>query len=359
MGNVTVRLRDAPYSDPPAPADKDEWRCSERPAGVPVCRRGLPGLTPAAVRVESRSFTSVKRPGPGAAPTARMSFPVSGPCHPTSRLRLNLGPAPNPGLERSIVPSWSTRWWPGWSRRRGSSWSTGPSGPAAMPRPWRGGSGRRAGSSDWTATRTCWPWPRSATAGLPVTLVHASYSPMREVLDELGIASVQGVLLDLGLSSDQLAWAHRGFSFNCRRAARHAVRPGPSDRPLGRRARRAALSEEELARAFFDYGEERFSRRIARRIVETRRTDADPDHPPARRAGPPERPRRVPARADRPGDPRLPGLADRGQRRARPPRRRARRSCPRSSTPGAGPRSSASTRWKTAASSGPSGTTRG
>ena len=113
---------------------------------------------------------------------------------------------------------------------------------------------------------------RDATAGLPVTLVHAPYSPMREVLDELGISSVRGVLLDLGLSSDQLAWAHRGFSFNCRRPARHAVRPrvGPADRPPSSSEQ---LSEEELARVFFDYGEERFSRRIARRIVETRRTD--------------------------------------------------------------------------------------
>jgi 16S rRNA (cytosine1402-N4)-methyltransferase len=113
-----------------------------------------------------------------------------------------------------------------------------------------------------------------ATAGLPVTLVHAPYSQVRAVLDDLGIENVHGILLDLGLSSDQLAWRHRGFSFAAAGPLDMRFDAGPEpgrdpDRPTAADLV-ASLSEAELARAFFDFGEERFSRRIARRIVEAR-----------------------------------------------------------------------------------------
>ncbi len=115
---------------------------------------------------------------------------------------------------------------------------------------------------------------KEATASLPVTLVHAPYSAMREVLEELGVSSVQGLLLDLGLSSDQLAWAHRGFSFASEGPLDMRFDPGvnPETGSTGPTAADllSSLSADELAQVFFDYGEERFSRRIARRIVETR-----------------------------------------------------------------------------------------
>ena len=120
---------------------------------------------------------------------------------------------------------------------------------------------------------------KETTAGLPVTLVHAPYSAMREVLEELGVSSVQGVLLDLGLSSDQLAWAHRGFSFASEGPLDMRFDPdvdpesGSTSTSAGPTAAEllSSLSADELAQVFFDYGEERFSRRIARRIAETRR----------------------------------------------------------------------------------------
>jgi 16S rRNA (cytosine1402-N4)-methyltransferase len=120
---------------------------------------------------------------------------------------------------------------------------------------------------------------KEATAGLPVTLVHAPYSALREVLEELGVSLVQGVLLDLGLSSDQLAWAHRGFSFAADGPLDMRFDPdvgpesGAGSTSTGPTAAEllSSLSADELAQMFFDYGEERFSRRIARRIVETRR----------------------------------------------------------------------------------------
>ncbi len=104
---------------------------------------------------------------------------------------------------------------------------------------------------------------------LPVTLVHAAYREIGHVLDELGIKQVQGILLDLGLSSDQLAWEDRGFSFMVDGPLDMRFdpsEPGPTAAELINR-----LPEAELAQVFFDFGEERFSRRISRRIVETRR----------------------------------------------------------------------------------------
>jgi len=106
---------------------------------------------------------------------------------------------------------------------------------------------------------------------LPVTLVHSAYSEIRQVLDELGIERVDGVLLDLGLSSDQLAWRDRGFSFAANGPLDMRFDPeasGPSAADLVNR-----LPEAELAQLFFDLGEERFSRRISRRIVEARRVE--------------------------------------------------------------------------------------
>ena len=108
---------------------------------------------------------------------------------------------------------------------------------------------------------------RPRLEGLPVTLVHANFDRLRQVLDELGLGRVDGVLADLGVSSDQLDAAERGFSF---------ARPGPLDMRLDPDAGEPAsallrrLSERDLADLFWRYGEERFSRRIARRIVEQR-----------------------------------------------------------------------------------------
>ena len=106
-------------------------------------------------------------------------------------------------------------------------------------------------------------------AGLPISVAAASYAEIPEVLAELQIAAVDGILLDLGLSSDQLADVARGFSFqsdgelDLRFDPEHGE---PAWRMLAR------LSEENLADLIYHYGEERFSRRIARRIVDERRT---------------------------------------------------------------------------------------
>jgi 16S rRNA (cytosine1402-N4)-methyltransferase len=109
--------------------------------------------------------------------------------------------------------------------------------------------------------------PRSGSVA-PVTLVRAAYREMRQVLIALGIERVHGVLLDLGLSSDQLRWKDRGFSFMTDGRLDMRINPAESGPTAAELVNQ--LREDELAQLFFDYGEERFSRRIARRIAEVR-----------------------------------------------------------------------------------------
>jgi 16S rRNA (cytosine1402-N4)-methyltransferase len=104
--------------------------------------------------------------------------------------------------------------------------------------------------------------------GFNVRAVEANYSDLPEVLAALDVAAADGIVLDLGYSSDQLADVNRGFSFNSEGLLDlrfDTTRGEPAWRLVER------LSAEHLADLIFKYGEERYSRRIARHIVETRR----------------------------------------------------------------------------------------
>ncbi len=105
-------------------------------------------------------------------------------------------------------------------------------------------------------------------SGLPVNLLAGNFSDIPEILDGLEIGLVSSALLDLGLSSDQLADADRGFSYHSAGDfdLRFDISRGePAWRLLNR------LSEKHLADLIFQYGEERHSRRVAKIFVETRR----------------------------------------------------------------------------------------
>jgi 16S rRNA (cytosine1402-N4)-methyltransferase len=112
---------------------------------------------------------------------------------------------------------------------------------------------------------------RDAGLSERVTLVHAAYSEMPAVLDQIGIEGVDAIILDLGLSSDQLAAQERGFSFASEGPLDMRYDPDESVPTAADLVNR--LGEAELANLFYEFGEERFSRRIARRLVEERKKD--------------------------------------------------------------------------------------
>lgn len=105
-------------------------------------------------------------------------------------------------------------------------------------------------------------------AGLPVKVAHANFVEIPKILDSLEIELVDGILLDLGLSSDQLADDERGFSFES---------DGPLDLRFDFRDKKTAadlvnhLKEKDLADLIYQNGEERLSRRIAKKICHVRK----------------------------------------------------------------------------------------
>ena len=100
-----------------------------------------------------------------------------------------------------------------------------------------------------------------------VTLVHSNFSEVKQVLQELGIEGVDGILLDLGVSSPQLDDGERGFSY---------MADAPLDMRMNRSDSLSAYevvnqwSYDELKRILYDYGEERYAPRIAAAICNRR-----------------------------------------------------------------------------------------
>ena len=101
-----------------------------------------------------------------------------------------------------------------------------------------------------------------------VKYIHGNHDDIKDILEDLNIDEVDGILLDLGVSSYQLDEASRGFSY---------MQDAPLDMRMDKTSELTAdyivnnYSEEKLANIIYEYGEEKFSRNIARKICEYRK----------------------------------------------------------------------------------------
>jgi 16S rRNA (cytosine1402-N4)-methyltransferase len=103
-----------------------------------------------------------------------------------------------------------------------------------------------------------------------IILEKGNYRNFPDILNKHHIKQVNAIVIDLGLSSEQLDIAHRGFSFRFDEPLVMTLNDSPSDQELTAKIILSDFSEESLANVIFAYGEERFARRIARAIVEYR-----------------------------------------------------------------------------------------
>ena len=102
-----------------------------------------------------------------------------------------------------------------------------------------------------------------------VKYVHGNHDEIEEILENLGIEQVDGILLDLGVSSYQLDERERGFSYLGNNELDMRM---DKEQELTAKKVINTYSEEHLANIIYEYGEERFSRQIARKICEYRKT---------------------------------------------------------------------------------------
>ncbi len=106
--------------------------------------------------------------------------------------------------------------------------------------------------------------------GCNISFINANFRDLDKVLAKENIKEIDGIILDLGLSSDQLEASGRGFSFLKNEPLKMTMKASPQSDDLTAYDIVNSWSEENLATIIYGYGEERFSRKIAKGIVDAR-----------------------------------------------------------------------------------------
>lgn len=120
--------------------------------------------------------------------------------------------------------------------------------------------------------KSAWDKAQSKFKGFEkrITFVNGNFRDIKKIVKDLNIESVDGVLLDIGLSSDQLENAGRGFSFMKDEPLLMTMKEKPSKDDVTAKDIVNTWSEENIANIIYGYGEEKLSRRIAKGIVDSR-----------------------------------------------------------------------------------------